>query len=79
MKQARFEVFPEDTHGYASISDEAARAFEPKVWRWRLVGANGEKMAQATESYPSRSNAIRATRDMCEAIAYGVDTVTVDS
>lgn len=47
-----FEVYP-DTEGEA---------------RFRLWGANGEKMAQSTEAYASASNAHRAVRDVKLAV-----------
>lgn len=33
-------------------------------WRYRIVGANGEKMA-ASEAYTTKANAIRAVDELC--------------
>jgi uncharacterized protein YegP (UPF0339 family) len=50
--------------------------FEPFLdaagnWRWRLIAANGEKVATSGESFYSRSDAVRAARRVkeiaCEA------------
>lgn len=46
-RRPRFEVF----------RDEAG-----KEWWWRLVGANGEKVAGSGEGFPSLGHARRAVR-----------------
>lgn len=33
-------------------------------WRWRLIASNGKKIATSGESFDSRSNAIRAARNV---------------
>lgn len=40
---------------------------EAGAFRWRLVGANGEKVA-ASEAYPTRANARRALRDVIRIV-----------
>jgi uncharacterized protein YegP (UPF0339 family) len=35
-----------------------------KKWRWRLIAANGQKVASSGESFDSRSNAVRAARNV---------------
>ena len=61
--RARFEVFPV---GYAPAEDEATEqppsGWTPAEWRWRLVAANGEIVAQS-EGYTRRADAERGARD----------------
>lgn len=45
-------------------------------WRWRLVAANGEKVA-ASEAYASKSNAIRSA-ERVKSIAWHA-TIVVSS
>jgi uncharacterized protein YegP (UPF0339 family) len=33
-------------------------------WRWRLVAGNGRNVATSGEAFASRSNAVRAARDV---------------
>jgi uncharacterized protein len=35
-----------------------------KKWRWRLLADNGQKVASSGESFDSRSNAMRAARNV---------------
>lgn len=37
-------------------------------WRWRLVAANGKRVAASGESFASASNAARATNDLVAGI-----------
>jgi uncharacterized protein len=33
-------------------------------WRWRLIADNGQKVATSGEAFDSRSNAVRAARNV---------------
>lgn len=39
-------------------------------WRWKLVAANGENVANGSEGYYSKSNVKRAVRRMKTAVLF---------
>lgn len=47
-----------------------------RLWRWRLVAANGRIFADSAEGYANRSNAKRAANRVRETAAYCVTIVT---
>lgn len=38
------------------------------LWRWKLIAANGENIANGSEGYSTKSNAKRAVRRMKVAV-----------
>lgn len=44
-------------------------------WRWRLVAANGETIADSAEGYVSRSNAYRAATTVIKTIRAELEVV----
>ena len=58
---ARFEVYA-----------DAAR-----LWRWRLIAANGQRVASSGEAFASKSNAQRAVDDVVAIVLAGPAVVTL--
>lgn len=73
--KAQFEVFPESLrHSVETDAHPTGR------YRWRLRAANGEPVAQGTESYRDETDARRAAHDAARTTltAYGLATGEVD-